>query len=62
MPSPTKLREAVVELLTYYAADDVLAEIRRVLDDTRVPLPQTDTSTRAGLASRIDDMLREVCP
>ena len=54
------LRRTVVELLAYFPADDVLAEIRRVLDDTRIPIHETDAALRAKLATGLDNLLREV--
>jgi hypothetical protein len=55
----TQLRKEVVDLLTYYSTDDVLAEIRKVLDDTRIPLAQTDATLRGRLASGVDLLLRD---
>jgi hypothetical protein len=55
----TELRKAIVELLACYSADDVLAEVRRVLDDTHIPLPLINWETRVSLSSGIDGLLRD---
>jgi hypothetical protein len=55
----TELKKAIVELLSYYPADDVLAEIRRALDDTRIPLEQTEAALRGRLALGLDSLLKD---